>query len=91
MNATDQAKAFLHQLSPHIKQREAARLMRDLISENDRLRELLSRALVVIERADVRTCLEVEIRKALGETQPSISDKASKVKSSFVAITRPTP
>ena len=36
--------------------------------ENDRLRELLRRALVVIELADVQTCLEVEIRKALDAT-----------------------
>lgn len=63
MSATDKAQEYLKQLSPHIKQREAASVMRDLIAENDRLRELLRRALVVIERADAKTCLEVEIRR----------------------------
>ena len=41
MTATDRAKAYLAQLAPHIKGREAAEVIRELIEENDRQRDLI--------------------------------------------------
>ena len=46
---------------------EVAQKLSVVRAENDRLRELLRRALVVIGRAEP-ACLEVEIRKALDAT-----------------------
>ena len=59
VEATQQGKAAV--MADFI---EVAQKLSVVRAENDRLRELLRRALVVIERAEP-TCLEQEIRSAL--------------------------
>lgn len=45
MTATDKAKAYLKQLAPHVRDREAASVIRDLIAENDGQRDMIIRAI----------------------------------------------
>lgn len=75
MTATIRAKAYLEQLAPHVRQREAARVIRELIAEVDALRierlrrrigidedeESLIRAIVAISRAIADSPGEVRI------------------------------
>ena len=68
MTATEQAKAYLATLAPHVRDRKAASVIRELVEENDRQRDLLSRAMVAIGTASIGkplTYVEEDIRRVL--------------------------